>query len=592
MKRLSFVDALFLYLETPETPMHIGSVTIFKPPSPQDDLFARFREHTAARLDLLPSYRRRLEPTPLGIDHPAWVIEDKLDLDYHIRHETLLKPGGMAELRALIGQLHAVALDRSRPLWEYHFIEGLEGGAFAVYGKVHHSMMDGLAGMATLGVTFDFAPGAGHETLPQRIVPPDVEPSDFIELTSTAVGDFIRQGWRAVTGLPGVAQSLAKVAPNFGRDARFLFSYVKDMPRTPFNAAISGHRVYATASLPLPEVKALAKSRGVTINDVVLALCAGALRRYLAEHAALPEKALTAGVPVSIRPLGDAKLNVQVFFTLSRLPTDVAEPLPRLAAAQTAGHEAKNLFSDMRDLVTTDISILGAPLVVTGLARLWAGAGAYKVRPFFNVIVSNVPGPRQTMYCVGAPATHYFPVSIPYHGCALNMTVHSYLDQLDFGLVACSETVPDAQRIADYIAEDFAAMRKADAELSVETITAAPAAAPRAAHKPIALGEAKLESRPQMVEKTSAVTQQIDALGEATEALLRRLEKVQPAAPAKRRAGKKAETSRKRAASKPAVAERALPKAAPARPKRTRAGESAKSGRRRSKGAAPAQSEA
>ena len=240
------------------------------------------------------------------------MIEDKLDLDYHIRHAALPKPGGMEELRALIAQPHAVPLDRS-PLWKYHFIEGLEGGAFAVYIKVHHSAMDGLAGM----------------------------------------------------------------------------------------------------------------------------------RRWA--------------------PIGDAKLNNQVFFTLSRLPTDVAEPLPRLAAAQTAGQEAKNLFSDMRDLVTTDISILGAPLVVTGLARLWAGARASNyVWSFFNVVVSNVPGPRQTLYCVGAPAVHYYPVSIPYHGCALNITVQSYLDQLDFGLVACSEAVPDAQRIADFVAEDFAAMRKAE----------------------------------------------------------------------------------------------------------------------------------
>ena len=194
--------------------------------------------------------------------------------------------------------------------------------------------MDGVAGMATLGVTYDFAPDAEHESAPHRIVPPDAEPSDFIELTSTAVGDFIRQGWRTVKSLPGVARALTKAAPHFGRDARFLYSYVKDMPRTPFNRAISAHRVYATCSLPLPEVKALAKSRGVTINDIVLALCAGALRRYLAEHAALPEKPLTAGVPASLRPFGNAKLNNQVVFTLSRLPTDVAEPLPRLAAAQ------------------------------------------------------------------------------------------------------------------------------------------------------------------------------------------------------------------------------------------------------------------
>ena len=539
MKRLSLLDALFLYMETPETPMHVASVTIFKPTLPRDDFFARFREHVAARLDLLPSYRRRLEPTPFGIDHPVWIVEDKVDLDYHVRHAALPKPGGMEELRALIGQLHAVPLDRSRPLWEYHFIEGLEDGGFAVYIKVHHSTMDGIAGMATLGVTYDFAPGAEHENLPARIVPADVEPSDFIELTSTAVGDFVRQGWRAAKSLPGVVKALSKVAPHFGRDARFLYRYVKDMPRTPFNTAISGHRVFATSSLPLQEVKAFAKSRGVTINDVVLALCAGALRHYLAEHAALPEKPLTAGVPVSLRPPGNAQLNNQVFFTLSRLPTDVAEPLPRLAAAQVAGQEAKNLFADMRDLVTTDVSILGAPLVVMGLTQLWAGARAANyLWPFFNTVISNVPGPRQTMYCVGAPATHYFPVSIPYHGCALNMTVQSYLDQLDFGLVACSDTVPDAQRIADFVVEDFAAMRKADANLSrrqaVETIRVAVKNVPVAAHNPIQIAELRIEAPAPEAEKTSGLTRGIDALSAATEALMRKTEhKPSPAARAK-----------------------------------------------------------
>ena len=601
MKRLSLLDALFLYMETPQTPMHVASVTIFKPESPQDDLFSRFRERVAARLDLLPSYRRRLEPTPLGIDHPAWVIEDKLDLDYHIRHQALPKPGGMEELRTLIGRLHAVPLDRSRPLWEYHFIEGLEDGGFAVYIKVHHSTMDGVAGMATLAVTYDFAPGAEHETLPERIVPPDVEPSDFIELTSTAVGDFIRQGWRAVKALPGVTRALTKVAPNFGRDARFLFGYVKDMPRTPFNKAISGHRVYATSSLPLHEVKALGKSRGATINDVVLALSAGALRRYLAEHAALPEKPLTAGVPASLRPLGNTQLNNQVVFTLTRLPTDVAEPLARLAAAKSAGQESKNLFADMRDLVTTDISILGAPLVVMGLTRLWAGARAANyLWPFFNTVISNVPGPRQTMYCVGAPATHYFPVSIPYHGCALNITVQSYLDQLDFGLIACSETVPDAQRIADFIVEDFAAMRQADAELNgpgaIDSIAVAARPASAAAHKPIKLAEADAEPRARKAETATALTQHIDALGDVTEALLRKLEKAPPAASARTRAAKaKAAPPRKHAGSKLGAAERVSDETGPARPTRTRSPAHKTAGpaprRQRRKGPAPAKSE-
>jgi WS/DGAT/MGAT family acyltransferase len=592
MKRLSFLDALFLYLETPETPMHVASVTIFNPASPQDDLFSRFREHIESRLDLLPSFRRRLELTPLGIDHPAWVIEHRLDLDRHICHQALPKPGGMEQLRTLIARLHAAPLDRSRPLWEYHFIEGLEGGAFAVYAKVHHSAMDGLAGMATLGVTFDFAPGAEREQPPARVVPPEVEPSDVIELTSTAVGDFIRQGWRAIAGLPGVARALAKAAPHFGRDARFLFRYVKEMPRTPLNTAISGHRVYATASLSLPEVKALAKSRGVTINDVVLALCAGALRRYLSWRAALPEKALTAAVPVSVRPLGDAKLNNQVFFALSRLPTDIAEPLPRLAAAQSAGQEAKGLFSDIRDLMTTDISILGAPLVVTGLTKLWAGARASNyLGPFFNVIVSNVPGPRKTMYCLGAPAIHYFPVSIPYHGCALNMTVQSYLDHLEFGLVGCSDAVPDAQRIADAIAEDFAAMRKADAEAgrpgANETIAVAPTPTPLPPHEPVMLGEAQVEPRAQEVENPDTLTRRIDALGEAVDALLQRLADAQPARPAKTRSAKPAATPRNSAASKGLAAD------TPARPKRARTGEAGRPASRRNqpRAAAPAQSE-
>ncbi len=564
MKRLSLLDALFLYLETPETPMHVASVTIFKPQPGERDLFARFREHTAAQLDLLPSYRRRLEPTPLGIDHPVWAIEEMLDLDKHIRRAALPKPGGMKELQALVAELHAAPLDRSRPLWEYTFIEGLAGGAFAVYAKVHHCAMDGVAGAATLSVVYDLAPGAEHESPPQRIVPLDAEPSDFIELTSTAIGDFIRQGWRAVTSLPGFVRALAKAAPHFGRDARFLYRYVRDMPRTPLNSAITGKRAFATASLPLAHVKALAKSRGATINDIVLALSAGALRRYLIERDALPDKPLTAGVPASLRPPGDAHLNNQVVFTLSRLPTDVPAPLPRLAAAQAAGQEAKNLFADMRGLLTTDISILGAPLAVTGLARLWGHARAANyLGPFFNIVISNVPGPRQTLYCAGAPATHSFPVSIPYHGCALNITAQSYLDQLDFGLVACSETVPGIERIAGFIAEDFAAMCEAAAEAghpqAIETI-AVKRLAPPAAHKPAGIADAETGQRPRKVEKTGTLAQQIDVLGEVTEALLHRVKELQP--PVRKT---KAKEPRKPAASKPGARKRTSGKAAPAR---------------------------
>ncbi|MBV9287122.1 MAG: wax ester/triacylglycerol synthase family O-acyltransferase [Hyphomicrobiales bacterium] len=574
MNRLSALDALFLYLETPETPMHVGSVTVFQPEKPQDDLFARFREHTAARLDLLPSYRRRLQATPLGIDHPAWLVEDKLDLDHHIRHKALPKPGSMTELRALVAELHALPLDRARPLWQYHFIEGLEGGAFAVYAKVHHAAMDGVAGQATLGVVYDFSPDDEHLATVRSPVSPDVEPSDAIELASTAVGDFIRQGWRAVKSLPGAAAALTRIAPNLSRDARFLFSYVKDTPRTPFNATISAARVYATCSLPLADVKALARSRGVTINDIVLALSAGGLRRYLIGRAALPKKPLTAAVPASVRAIGDAKLNNQVFFSLCRLPTDVAAPLPRLVAAQAAAQEAKSLFADVRNLMTTEISLPGAPIVVTALGRIWAGARAANyLWPAYNVIVSNVPGPPRPLYCIGAPATHYFPVSIPHHGCALNITVQSYCDSLDFGMVASRDIAPDAQRIADFIVEDFAALSKADAALvrpeAVETIAVAPRSLTVVAHPPIALLGEPLATAPaapekQEEERVSALSRDLDALGAAAEALMRNLEMDQ-------------------------ASDTAAARAVPART-RVRRRKTAASGARRRKGKAPARS--
>jgi WS/DGAT/MGAT family acyltransferase len=461
MNRLSALDAAFLYTETPETPMHVAGLAMFAKPADGLDVFAAFRSHTAERLSALPSYMRRPVSTPLGLDHPTWVGVNAIELDHHVRHLALPRPGNMAQLRELVARLHAAPLDRSRPLWEYYLIEGLESGGFAVYAKLHHSSMDGLAAMTTLPVIYDFSP-AGQPTQNTAPVPAPSEPNDFIELTSTAVADLLRQGVRAARSLPKVARMLAKNAPTLAKDARYLLSYARDIPRTPFNTTISSERVYATCSLRLHEAKELAHSLGGTINDVVMAVCAGALRRYLKERGALPEAPLAAAMPVSLRPPGDAKINNQVVFTFSRLPTHVALPLPRFAAARAASAEAKTFFADLRDFMTTDISILGAPLVFSAAARLMAATrAADRIPSWVNVIISNVPGPRNSMYCAGAPADHYFPVSVPYHGCALNITVHSYLDWLDFGLIACRRSVPEAQFIADSIADDFLALRAA-----------------------------------------------------------------------------------------------------------------------------------
>ena len=486
MDRLSALDAGFLYLETPDTPMHVGSLTIFaSAAAARDKVFERFREHTAARLDLLPSYRRRLEMTPLGLDHPVWVDEDNLDLDYHLRHLTLPRPGTMEQLRALVARLHAIPLDRTRPLWQYHLIEGLEGGGFAVYVKVHHADMDGVAAMATVDVIFDFATDPPPIHVFSNKISSGTDRPDFLELLGTANANFLRQWLRVGRSLPKMARAVAKVGQNLPRDVRLLLKYARTTPRTLFNVAISNQRAYGTVSLSLSEAKTVGKARHATINDVVLSLCAGALRRYLSERQALPQAALLAAVPVSLRLPGDSRLNNQTVFTLCRLATDIPDALARLSMTCVASQGAKTLFAEVKDALTTELSLYGAPIVVTGLAQLMAMTRAANVLPvMYNVVISNVPGPRKPIYCNGAPAQHYFPLSIPYHGCALNITVQSYLDNLEFGLTACRATVPDVQVIADYLAEEFEALKRAceaiDRPDAVEIIEiAAPAVSAR-----------------------------------------------------------------------------------------------------------------
>jgi WS/DGAT/MGAT family acyltransferase len=485
MNRLSALDAGFLYLETPETPMNIGSVTIFAPTTAsRDTIFQRFRDHTVARLDLLPSYRRRLQMTPLGIDHPVWVDEEKLDLDYHIRRRALPHPGSMEQLRSLIGELHMMPLDRARPLWQYHLIEALEGGGFAVYAKVHHADMDGVSGIATMSVVFDFSPDPAPVPATKATGP--AQKPNFVQLMGNALRDFVGQDLRLVRAAPSFALALARVAQRTARTFRLLPDSLRLAPKTPFNVSISSERSYGTASISLADVKRIAKARNATVNDVVLAICAGALCRYLSARKALPRKPLIAAVPVSLREPGHTELNNQVAAVLCSLATDVADPLQRLAAIAASAEDSKRRFFDIRDIWPSDISFFGAPILVTGLARLAAYTRISGILPnVMNLWISSIPGPQQPMYCAGARALHYFPVSIPFHGLALEITTQSYLDDIEFGLTACRATVPDVQAIADDMIQELAVLKRATDAISdagaVEVIDiAAPAIAEQA----------------------------------------------------------------------------------------------------------------
>lgn len=457
MNRLSALDAAFLYLETPDTPMHIGSVTVFGPAKDPDDLFDRFCAHTRARLSLLPSYTRRLKKTPFDIDHPVWV-KDEPELDWHLRHCALPEPGTTDQLNELVAQLHSVPLDRDRPLWQYTLIEGLEDGGFAVYAKVHHSAMDGVAGLGTLGVIYDLAPDAPQVRPVKSYVPTDEAAPDALELTGSALADFVRQIGRAIGGAPTLAKTLTNIYPHLMRDVRAVIGYARGAPQTRLNRPIRRERAFATSSVPLSRAKALAKETMTTINDVVLAVSAGALRRWLDEHGELPDRPLVAAVPASLRARDDWRLNNQVVFAFAHLPTHLDEPRERLHAAAEEMQQSKEMFAEVRDLITTDFSAPAAPVVIAALARLSGSRATQSIPTWFNIVISNVPGPGKPLYFDGVAAKHYFPVSIPYHNCALNITVQSYCDTLDFGLTACRRAIPDAQKIADYMVEEFFAL--------------------------------------------------------------------------------------------------------------------------------------
>jgi WS/DGAT/MGAT family acyltransferase len=468
MKPLAGQDAAFLYLETPEMPMHIASLTLFAPSglSPAE-IYRAFRDHTQARLDVLPHYRRRLCPMPLALDHPVWVDDDAVDLAYHIKRRALPSPGKTAQLYEAIGDLHAQQLNRLKPLWQCHVIEGLADGGFAIYMKLHHAAMDGVAAMLTLPSTFDFLPGLAGGPIPPHPRHRHENDPGLGRMLATAIGDFVQQDVRLVAAMPKLAVSAYKVGRRAASTMRLLPSAFKRAPQTPLNVPIGQERIFVTLTLPLAEAKSLGKARGATMNDIVMAVCAGGLRRYLAARKALPDEPLIAAVPVSLRGPGETTLNNQTGIILCDLATHLADPLERLAAISASARDARARFLDIKEIFPTELSVPGAPLLAAGITGAAKRLHVFDMLPpFFNVLISNVPGPRQPMYCANAAATHHFPVSIPLHRCALNITVLSYVDNIDFGLIACRAALPDVQSIADGIAAEFTDLKQAAASIA------------------------------------------------------------------------------------------------------------------------------
>ena len=463
MEHLSGLDAAFLHLETPEMPMHVGGLNLFDlAPGYGGDFYEDVKAHVAGRMHLARIFTKKLALMPLDLADPVWVEDGAVDLDYHVRKISLPRPGTMAQLEAYVGRLHSSLLDRSRPLWEFYVFEGLNTGQAAFYSKIHHAALDGQGAAALAQAILDVTPKPRKVDAPAARTALPYQPA-LGEMVGAAARNTLLQCWKLVKAVPQALQVAASaIIPAKGEDGKRRiglsgwnrFSGFGLAPKTPFNAAITNQRVFATLTVPLEQAKQVAKAIDGTLNDVVMAICSGALRRYLAEKHVLPRRPLVAAVPVNLRPDGNTELNNQVSMMLVGLATNQTDPKTRMREIVKASRKMKTTLGNLKSIMPTDFPSLGVPWLMGALVALYGRSRlADRIPQVANVIISNVPGPQVPLYMAGARMSTYFPVSIVIHGFALNITVQSYNGMLDFGLIACRRVMPDLREFAGFMAD-------------------------------------------------------------------------------------------------------------------------------------------
>jgi diacylglycerol O-acyltransferase len=443
VRRLGGTDALFLSLETPSWHQHVGGLSIVDPGGRQIT-FDQFLVRVADRLPYAPKFRWRLKDVPFGLDRPGWVDDDTFDVRRHVRRIGVPHPGGARELGEVVGTLMSTQLDRRRPLWEMWFIEGLAGGKLGVFLKYHHCLLDGVAGASLATVLLDLAPDAAEPLAPlpspdERRAGP--EPSAATLLARTLF-DQSRRPLQLARYATGLAAKGAAAVSGMSRheDNRAILR----APLTPFNGSIGPRRDLAFASVSMHDVRALKSRHDVKVNDVILALTAGALRRYLEKHDALPRTPLVAAVPVSTRSAGDAAHDNQISNMFVALATDVADPLERLRAVRRATMNAKAMRDAMGAREIQSLGEVASPLILgTAIRTIYRTSLMSRIPLRINTVVSNVPGPPVPLYMCGGKVVAIFPSSVILEGMGLNVTVVSYLDRVDFGLLVDPDLVPD-----------------------------------------------------------------------------------------------------------------------------------------------------
>ena len=441
MRPLHPIDFIFLSLEKRQQPMHVGGLFLFQIP---ENAPASFIQNLVA--DIRNSKSIPIPPFNNKLNGLFWDEDEEFDLDHHFRHIALPQPGRILELLTYISQEHSSLIDRAKPLWTCHIIEGIEGNRFAMYFKIHHAMVDGIAGMRLVEKSLSQDPNA------KSIVPPwCVEGPRAKRLKEPNVSRF-KKIMNGVMGqlesTPRVMYELSQtVMKDMGRNPDYVSSF--QAPSSILNQRVSSSRRFAAQSFEFDRLRHISKSLSVTINDIVLAICSGALREYLLSQDALPKKPLIAMVPASVRD-DDSSMSNRITMILANLGTHKEDPLERLAIVRRSVQNAKEKFKRMNSN-----QILNYSAFVYSAAGLNIASGLLPKRQAFNLVISNVPGPREPLYWNGARLDALYPASIILDGQALNITMTSYLDKLEVGLTACRNALPKMQNLLTHLEEEI-----------------------------------------------------------------------------------------------------------------------------------------
>lgn len=484
MKQLTGADVSFLLMETPNNYGHVNGLSIYDRPSPDFDPFTEVRKRLNIMVGHLEPLRRKLVPVPFDLDRPYWVEDDDFDIDFHVRHLGLAPPGAADQLAEQVARIVGRPMDRSRPLWEAYVIEGLADGRWALLQKTHHATIDGASGVIMLKMFTETSPDAvfEYEERPWK----GEEPPSQAELLQRATRNLFLNPLRGMRlglgmvrdmansmGVTGVGDAASKVRDGVGAigklsdptsDTRQTVNIpVTPAPPTPWNKAVSPHRRFAMRSASLSNLKRLKEVTGGTLNDIVMAICAGALRAYLIEHDALPKDPLRAMVPVSIRTGEEADpWTNRVSGIVAELPTNCDDPLERVRLCRAAMDVAKRQFDLMPADALAEATDYTSPVVAASALRLVSRLKlANRMNSPINVLISNVPGPREDLYFAGAKLDAYIPVSTINDGAGLNITVHSYNDRLDFGMISDRYLVPDLWHLVDLHIDEIAVLFEA-----------------------------------------------------------------------------------------------------------------------------------